>query len=179
MNPGMNCSIFSCVTCHNCPTFRTSPWSSAGGGTSIPAVCMTRIAFFIDSCTASNCANVGSPHQRIVPVIRKADETHQLVTLVYAHESAQIVENLYPELGNIVARDVITDFEPHERLAQQYRRTQATLCCSDVTRGSDQRFQQWVENTFKNFCNLSARYNHERPEERAGERGERGLPDFG
>ena len=79
--------------------------------------------------------------QRFVPLIRKDDETHQLVTLVYVHESAQIVENLYPALGNIVSRDVITDFEPHEGLAQQYRRTQATLCCSDVTRGSDQRFK--------------------------------------
>jgi hypothetical protein len=52
MNPGMNCSILSRVTCHSSPSFR----GSSARGANMPAVCITRIAFLIDSCTASDWA---------------------------------------------------------------------------------------------------------------------------
>ena len=52
MNPGMNCSILSRVTRHSSPSFR----GSSARGASMPAVCITRIAFLIDSCTASDWA---------------------------------------------------------------------------------------------------------------------------
>jgi hypothetical protein len=81
------------------------------------------------------------------------------------HESTQIVEDLHPALGYILSHDVVTDFKPHERLAQQYRRAQATFRCFYVARGSNQRFQQRIEYTLKNICNVSTGYNYKRPED--------------
>lgn len=92
-----------------------------------------------------------SPGQCPVAFLIKEGEAYQLLTLVNAHEPAQVVENLYPALGDILSRNVITDFKLHERLAQQYRRAQATLCRFDVARSSDQRFKEGIENTLENF----------------------------
>jgi hypothetical protein len=90
-----------------------------------------------------------------------------LLTLVDAHESTQEVEDLHPALGYILPHDVVTDFKPHERLTQQYRRAQATFRCLYVARGCNQRFEQRVEYTLKNFCNVSMGHNHKRSEDRA------------
>jgi hypothetical protein len=46
------------------------------------------------------------------------DEAYQLLTLVYVHESTQVVEDLHPALGYILSRDIVADLKPHERLAQ-------------------------------------------------------------
>jgi hypothetical protein len=99
--------------------------------------------------------------------IRKKDEAYQLLTLVYVHESAQVVKDLHPALGYILSHNVVTDFKPHERLAQQYRRAQATFRCFYVARSNNQCFEQRVEYTLKDVCNVSTGYNHKRPEDRA------------
>jgi hypothetical protein len=85
------------------------------------------------------------------------------------HESTQVVEDLHPTLGYILSRNVVTDFKPHERLAHQYRRAQATFRCFYADRRNDQRFEQRVEHTFENFWNVSTGYD-KRPEDRAGKR---------
>ena len=61
-------------------------------------------------------------------VSKKEDEAYQLLTVVYLHESTQVVEDLHPTLGYILSYNVVTDFKPHESLAQQYRRAEATFC---------------------------------------------------
>jgi len=107
------------------------------------------------------------------------DEAYQLLTVVYLHESTQVVEDLHPTLGYILSRNVVTDFKPHERLAQQYRRAQATFCCFCADRRNDQRFKQRVEHTLENFWNVNMGYNHKRPEDRTGKRGKRSMSDLG
>jgi hypothetical protein len=100
--------------------------------------------------------------------------------VVYLHESTQVVEDLHPTLGYILSRNVVTDFKPHERLAQQHSCAQATFCCFYTDRGNDQRFEQRIEHTLENFFwNVSAGYNHKRPEDRAGKRGKRSMSDLG
>jgi len=176
MNPGMNRSILSCVTCHSCPgpSFRDSPCSSAEG-TSIPAACMTRITFFNDSCTASDWIACQQPFI----IFFKKGEAYQLITLIHVHQSAQVAENLRPPLGHVFCLDVVTNFEPHERLAQQYRRPYATFACLGVARRSEQRFEQRIEYTLENVCNFSTRYDHKWPQDRTGERGKCRVSDLG
>jgi len=59
----------------------------------------------------------GSPRQYPIAFLIKEGEPYQLIALVHVHDSAQILDNLYPALGDVLSRDVITDFELHERLA--------------------------------------------------------------
>jgi hypothetical protein len=106
-------------------------------------------------------------------------KTYQLLTVVYLHESTQVVEDLHPTLGHVLSLNVVTDFKPHERLAQQYRRAKATFDCFYADRGNDQRFEHRVEHTFENFWNIGTGYNNKRPEDRTGKRCKSSMSDLG
>jgi hypothetical protein len=124
-------------------------------------------------------AQHSSPYQPSIARIKKEDESYQLLTVVYLHESTKVVEDLHPTLGYILSRNVVTHFKPHERLAQQYRCAQTTFCCFYADRGNDQRFEQRAEHTLEYFWNVGTGYNHKRPEDCAGKRGKRSMSDLG
>jgi hypothetical protein len=144
MNPGMKRSILLCVMCHNCRRgwSRVLSCSVADGGLSMSAACMTRITFLSDSSTASDWMT----RHFVSPPFRMSNDaaTYQLVTLVCAHESVQVVKNLHPELGHIFSRGVVTDFKLHECLAQQRRRPKTAFCRVCVAGGSDHCFEERV-----------------------------------